>query len=291
MTPMADDVSCCAMVPLPTDKLTYVLDSSPPRTPVVLLLCGSFNPPTHMHMRLFELASEELHRRGYYVCGSYLSPVSDTYSKPGLAPSRHRVAMCQLAARDTETVMVSEWEARRPEYTNTLKVLRYVEQQVQSWWRALTRKCEKEPGLVDISGDNLNGVEREKEVQVKLLCGADLMATLVQPGVWQDPDTLLHEYGLVCITREGTQAQQLLETQGSLLHQYRDNIVLVQEPVTNDISSSRIRQLLAQGSSVRYLIPEAVRQYIFQNGLYGTKAKSPGMGWGSTDVNRLHDQI
>lgn len=34
------------------------------RIPVVLLACGSFNPITHMHLRLFEVARDHLHQTG-----------------------------------------------------------------------------------------------------------------------------------------------------------------------------------------------------------------------------------
>lgn len=37
-----------------------------------------------------------------------------------------------------------------------------------------------------------------------------------------------------------------------------------------DISSSRIRAMIRENKSVRYLLPDAVRQYIFKNGLYKT---------------------
>ncbi|KAB0374239.1 hypothetical protein FD755_014495 [Muntiacus reevesi] len=32
------------------------------RIPVVLLACGSFNPITNMHLRLFEVARDHLHQ-------------------------------------------------------------------------------------------------------------------------------------------------------------------------------------------------------------------------------------
>lgn len=34
------------------------------RVPLVLLACGSFNPITNQHMRLFELAKDQLHSTG-----------------------------------------------------------------------------------------------------------------------------------------------------------------------------------------------------------------------------------
>ena len=96
---------------------------------------------------------------------------------------------------------------------------------------------------------------------------------------------------------------QLLDSPGSLLHKHRSKIHVVSDIVTNTISSSAVRQelrqvpiclapawfahcasdalfclpcqlvlmckILAQGRSVRYLIPEEVRGYIAAHGLYG----------------------
>ena len=59
---------------------------------------------------------------GYDVWGCYLSPVNDAYGKPGLAPVKDRVAMCQLAAQDSDKIMVDAWEASQPGYTRTWKV-------------------------------------------------------------------------------------------------------------------------------------------------------------------------
>ncbi|XP_078522401.1 nicotinamide/nicotinic acid mononucleotide adenylyltransferase 1-like [Lissotriton helveticus] len=40
------------------------MEKSDDRTEVVLLACGSFNPITNMHLRLFELARDHLHATG-----------------------------------------------------------------------------------------------------------------------------------------------------------------------------------------------------------------------------------
>lgn len=101
-----------------------------------------------------------------------------------------------------------------------------------------------------------------------LLCGADLLATIAQPGVWVEPDVILKDHGIVCICRQGTDVEQLLQQPGSLLHKYRDNIIIVEEPVPNQVSSTAVRQQLAQQQPVRYLVPDAVIAYIKQHHLY-----------------------
>lgn len=103
---------------------------------------------------------------------------------------------------------------------------------------------------------------------VMLLCGADLLATIAQPGVWKDPDIILRDYGIVCICREGTNMQQLFGQPESLLHKYRNNIIVHEEPVPNGMSSTKVRQLLADDQPVRYLLPDSVIAYIKQHGLY-----------------------
>jgi hypothetical protein len=52
---------------------------------------------------------------------------------------------------------------------------------------------------------------------------------------------LLGEHGMVCISRAGADdVASLLEEPGSVLARYRYNIMLVEEPVPNDISSSKV---------------------------------------------------
>ncbi|CAI5521477.1 unnamed protein product [Closterium sp. Naga37s-1] len=114
-------------VPLPLDKLMCHVagtgrlrdDSSnslfkgrPPgdHPQAVLLLSGSFNPPTIMHLRMLEMAHDALQDRGWDVIGAYMSPVNDHYGKQGLAPAKERVTMCQLACADSPFIMVDPWE-------------------------------------------------------------------------------------------------------------------------------------------------------------------------------------
>ncbi|RYC62325.1 hypothetical protein CHU98_g3887 [Xylaria longipes] len=93
----------------------------PDRIPLVLVACGSFSPITFLHLRMFEMANDYARMNtNFEVVGGYLSPVSDAYKKAGLAPSNHRVRMCELATEETSNwLMVDPWEAIQPEYSPT----------------------------------------------------------------------------------------------------------------------------------------------------------------------------
>ncbi|XP_063466789.1 nicotinamide/nicotinic acid mononucleotide adenylyltransferase 3 isoform X4 [Symphalangus syndactylus] len=95
------------------------------RIPVVLLACGSFNPITNMHLRLFEVARDHLHQTGMYqVIQGIISPVNDNYGKKDLAASHHRVAMARLALQTSDWIRVDPWESEQAQWMETVKVLR-----------------------------------------------------------------------------------------------------------------------------------------------------------------------
>ncbi|XP_054360359.1 nicotinamide/nicotinic acid mononucleotide adenylyltransferase 3 isoform X2 [Mirounga angustirostris] len=92
--------------------------------PVVLLACGSFNPITNMHLRLFEVARDHLHQTGMYqVIGGIISPVNDNYRKQDLVAAHHRVAMARLALQTSDWVRVDPWESEQVQWMETVKVL------------------------------------------------------------------------------------------------------------------------------------------------------------------------
>ncbi|XP_063320933.1 nicotinamide/nicotinic acid mononucleotide adenylyltransferase 1-like isoform X2 [Pelmatolapia mariae] len=95
-------------------------------TKVVLLACGSFNPITNMHMRMFELARDHLEDTGQYkVVRGIISPVGDAYKKKGLIEACHRLEMTRLATESSDWVMVDSWESLQPEWVETAKVVRH----------------------------------------------------------------------------------------------------------------------------------------------------------------------
>ncbi|XP_072298030.1 nicotinamide/nicotinic acid mononucleotide adenylyltransferase 2 [Eucyclogobius newberryi] len=96
------------------------------KTHVILLSCGSFNPITKGHVHMFEKARESLHQSGrYIVIGGIISPVHDSYGKPGLVSSKHRLTMCQLAVQSSDWIRVDPWECYQDTWQTTCSVLEH----------------------------------------------------------------------------------------------------------------------------------------------------------------------
>jgi nicotinamide mononucleotide adenylyltransferase len=77
-------------------------------------------------------------------------------------------------------------------------------------------------------------------------------------------ERILGRYGAVIVERTGTDTEQALAN----LAPWRDNIFLVPQTITNDVSSTKVRLFLKRGMSVRYLLPATVVEYIESHHLY-----------------------
>lgn len=94
------------------------------------------------------------------------------------------------------------------------------------------------------------------------ISGADAVAELL---TWKEPDALLEEVVMVAATRPGYDLSALKPLRERLKN--FKNIIPV-ECSRIDISSTEIRERIAGGKSVRYMVPEGVYAIIEQEGLY-----------------------
>ncbi|KAF6145087.1 hypothetical protein GIB67_013438 [Kingdonia uniflora] len=249
-------ISCYGLMDtplLPVDKLSSLAsitqdDSSVPKDQiyVVLLSTGSFNPPTYMHLRMFELARDALNSEGYSVIGGYMSPVNDAYNKRGLISAEHRIQLCDIACKSSSFVMVDQWEARQSSYQRTLTILARIQDFLYE------SKCIPRGSL-----------------KVMLVCGSDLLESFTIPGVWirDQVRTICKDHGVVCIRREGKDIEKIISAD-AILSEYKNNIKIVDESVPNQISSTRIRECISRGQSIKYLTADEVIDYIKQQHLY-----------------------
>jgi len=213
---------------------------------IVLVACGSFSPVTYMHLRLFEQMKDYAFIKGYNVVGGYFSPVTDAYGKKGLAPAIHRVKMCELACESSDWLMVDAWESQQKQYQTTIIVLDHINYCL-----------------------NAHLPEGEEPYQVRLVCGADLLDSFNKPGVWAPEDIreILAKYGVWVLERSGSNATAVIY-ENDVLFELQNNIHIVQQHILNDISSTKMRQNVSRGLSIKYLTPDTVIKYIQDNQLY-----------------------
>jgi len=209
---------------------------------IALVEFGCFNPPTNMHLRVFETAKTSLEQAGHNVKAGIISPAHDKYGKSSLIPSTHRVAMCQLAVKSSPWLRCEDYETKQPEWSYTSNVLDHYSKELNKEF----------PGI-----------------NCRLLCGTDLLLSFNTPNLWADDhlQNILSNHGIVCILRDGYDATSLI-AHHPLVSKYKENIHLVSPDSVNDISSTLIRSLVAKGGTAKYLVPDEVNDYIEKNKLY-----------------------
>ncbi|KAB8346106.1 hypothetical protein FH972_023154 [Carpinus fangiana] len=159
---------------------------------------------------------------------------TDAYKKAGLAFAEHRIAMCRLATKESDWIMVDDWEASKAEYTRTALVLDHIEHEIN-----------------EVNGGVRDSTGIRRKAKVALMSGADLIDTMSVPGVWarEDLDHILGRYGAFIIERMGTDLVKALET----LEPWRDNIYAIPQLIQNDVSSTKVRQFLRKDMSISRL--------------------------------------
>lgn len=212
-------------------------------TRLVGLLGGTFDPIHHGHLRLaLECAAaagcDEMRLVPAHLPPHRVAPVAD---------AARRLRMTHLAAADCPELCVDEGEIRR--------------------------------GGTSYTVDTLEAMRREHTGPLCLVLGQDAFRTLHS---WHRRDALLELAHVVVAGRPGADAApdrtlEELEQRhgvtdpGALRARTAGALLRVTVPAL-DISSTRIRTLIASHRSVRYLVPDPVIQFIQQEGLYRTNA-------------------
>ncbi len=203
------------------------------------LFGGSFNPIHLGHLAAAEGVRDalDLDRVVFIPAGS--PPHKDAGV---LAPVRHRLRMVELAIQSNPAFEVWDFEARKSELAFTIDTVRA--------WKA------------GHAGDG----------RLCFIIGADTVRELAS---WKDVDLLLRECDFVPVPRPEwtveTPAELVRRVGRPLAEEVAARVVRVPGV---DVSSSEIRRRIANGRSVRYLLPDAVAAYVREHGLYSARDAS-----------------
>jgi nicotinate-nucleotide adenylyltransferase len=206
------------------------------------LLGGTFDPVHLAHLRTAEEVREALALDRVELVLAATPPHKAPGSQAALV-HRHRMLELALAGNGHLGLNLSELERTGPSYS--IDTIRFVQ-------------------------------GRQPDAALTFILGADAFAEI---GTWKDYATIFTLCDFCVISRPGAPERELPiavenafcydSSRGVYVH--RSGRALRFLPVTAlMISASDIRRRCASGHSIRYLVPDAVADYIATHGLYAT---------------------
>jgi nicotinate-nucleotide adenylyltransferase len=207
---------------------------------------GTFDPIHYGHLRVAEEIAEMLSLQEM----RFLPAGRPRLREAPVAPSRDREAMVRIAIGSNPGFILDEREARSPGVSYSVETLRELK------W--------------ELGGDSV----------LCFIVGADAFTRLAQWHKWREIFGLCH---LIIVRRPGHAANmnrdnlspELRETCADRwvaspddLKTVRSGLIFLAPTTLLDISATAIRTRISSGKSVRYLLPDATRDYIAANYLY-----------------------
>ena len=207
------------------------------------LFGGTFNPIHSGHLRGAEEVREAFRLQKVIFIPAAIPPHKGTEE---VIEAKHRLEMVRLATATNPFFSTTDIELLRPERSYSIDTLRYFNEKHQE-------------ALFFILGrDAFMEIETWKEFQnLFSLCNFIVMT---RPGSPKALSSSPFPEALAPLLRYDREAKGWMHTSG--------HIVYFKEITVLDISSTKIRELIEKGESVRYLIPSEVEAYIQKKGLY-----------------------
>lgn len=197
------------------------------------IMGGTFNPIHLGHLMIAEEARQTFHLDKILFVPSYVTPNKQVSG----ATAAQRLEMTRLAVADNPCFAVSDIEIKRQGRSYTVDTLREIKELYG-------------PSYI-----------------LYFISGTDTIQDLPN---WHRPEEILSLCQFVGATRpDGSQSiGQVIDHFGEL----GKHILKLTVP-TMQISSTELRRRIANGQSVRYMMPPAVVEYIRKNGVYQCTTK------------------
>jgi nicotinate-nucleotide adenylyltransferase len=192
------------------------------------VLGGTFDP---IHMGHLIVAEEARMKLG--LAEVLFVPAGQPWLKQDrdITPAVHRVEMVRRGIADNPYFKLNTLEVDRPGLSYTVDTLESLQAHLSS------------------------------EASFFFILGRDILAQL---PLWKDPKKVIQLCQLVVAPRVGSSDLRHLEEARPGLP---ERVIQLDMPVIG-ISSSEIRQRIARGLSVRYLVPPGVEDYIMERRIY-----------------------
>ncbi len=208
------------------------------------ILGGTFNPIHLGHLRVAEEIGEDLGLKNVYLIPSGMPPHKN---QDPIADFSHRLEMARLASKISPILEVWDIEGKKPGLSYSIETLKLFHSYFGS------------------------------KLELFFIIGTD---AFLEIKTWKEYQNLFSYASFVVINRPGYNKDKFFAFLDSLnvgfvWNQKRKcschpsgNILLKKDTTLMDISASKIREMVSMKKSIRFLVPEVVREYIEKVGLY-----------------------
>lgn len=194
------------------------------------VLGGTFDPIHYGHLVAAQYAAY-----GFHLDRVIFMPTAQPPHKNanGVLDARHRVAMVELAIADNTAFELSTLEVERSGVSYTIDTIETLQQIY--------------PGT-----------------EIYFIMGMDSIYIL---DTWKDIKRLVTMCRFIVVTRPAYELNRSDPALQGVPPEFWDQVDILEIPAM-DISSTDLRCRVQQGKPIRYLLPPAVEQYIYDNSLY-----------------------
>ena len=195
------------------------------------VLGGTFDPIHYGHLILAETIRNEAMLDKVIFIPAKVSPFKQNYV---VASGEHRIKMAEIATDGYDKFEVSGIEFSIESVSYTINTLHKLQKQLN------------------------------KDDKMYYITGTDAIMSIER---WKSSEALLKEFSFIVGTRYIDDMTDPVEHIKYLVRKYGTNIRIINMPLIG-ISSTLIKNLLSEGKSIKYLLPDGVEEYIKENGLY-----------------------
>ena len=194
------------------------------------IMGGTFDPIHYGHLVTAEEARCQFDLDAVIFVPSGKPPHKKDYS---VSDAKHRYLMTVLAVVTNPFFDVSRTEIDREGYSYTIDTVKEFR-------------------------------EKYPLAEIFFITGADAILEIL---TWKKVEEVMDHCRFIAATRPGYNLNDLDKKFKAILPEYSNRIETIEVPALA-ISSTDIRQRVAKDMSIKYLVPEAVEQYILKNNLY-----------------------
>lgn len=191
---------------------------------------GTFNPIHYGHLLIAENAFEQFQLSEVIFMPAGNSPHKDSSQ---ILDAQKRMDMIRLAIADNPHFSSSDYEISKEGISYTYLTIR---------------------AMKELYADD----------ELYFIMGADSLSYF---DTWRCPQEISRSSILLAAVRDGLNIEELLPIREQLWQKYGTRIGFINTP-SFSVSSNIIRTRVTSHYSIRYLVPEAVRQYIKENSIY-----------------------